>query len=40
MGFRSPITQEYFCVLPQNKYKFSDVFDRPVFEEKLAMWEI
>ena len=37
--FRTPTTQEDFRVLPQKKYKFSEIFDRPVFAEKLAVWE-
>ena len=38
-GFTTPTTGEDCCVPPQNKYKFSDFFDRPVFAEKSALWE-
>ena len=39
-GFFSPKTRGDFCVPSRKKYKFSEVFDRPVFSEKLAVWEI
>ena len=38
-GFHAPTTQEDFRIPPQNIYNVSDVFDRIVFAEKLAMCE-
>ena len=37
--FRASTNPEDCCVPPQKKYKFSEIFDRPVFAEKLAVWE-
>ena len=39
LGFHARTTRKYCCVLSQNKYIFSEVFDRPVFAEKLSVWE-
>ena len=40
VGFHAPTAREDFRFPPQNKYNFSEVFDRPVFAEKLAVWEL
>ena len=38
--FRASTNPEDCCVPPQKKYKFSEIFDRPAFAEKLAVWKI
>ena len=39
-GIFEPTSREDFCVPHQNKYKFSEVFDCPVFAEILDVWEM
>ena len=37
-GLNAPTTQEDCCIPPKKRSKYSEVFYRPIFAAKLALW--